>query len=194
VQRLDGVGPKLAYRIVAEREVNGPFMDVLDLARVPGLGRKTFTKITDMRWPEGEEALPESRKHILSFTDDGFLNVRTVAEKFGELPGFEGCILAHRDGYVLAASWDHTAKDAMGAFAPQIFKKVAGYLKRLDMGAMDCMTVVLDQRPVTFVPSEDVFFVAIHKEGCFTRKHIRLAYGVGCRLGRLLKRKRLAAA
>jgi predicted regulator of Ras-like GTPase activity (Roadblock/LC7/MglB family) len=160
---------------------------------VPGLGRKTFTKITGMRWPEGEEALPEVRQKILTFTDAGYLNVRGVTEKFGELPGFEGCILAHQDGYVLATSWDHQAKDALGAFAPQIFKKVSGYVRRLKMGKMDCMTFVLDQCPVTLVPSEDIYFVAIHKEGSLTRKHIRLAYGVGCRLGRLLKSRRLAA-
>jgi competence ComEA-like helix-hairpin-helix protein len=194
ISRLDGVGPRLATRIISDREKNGPFLDILDLARVPGLGKKTFSKVTHMRWPEGEEALPEMRKDVLTFNDGGYLNVREVASRFGQLPGFAGCVVAHTDGYIVASSWDHKSHEALGAFAPQIFKKVARYIKRLDMGEMDCMTVIMDQTPITFVPSEDVYFVAIHKTGALSRKHVRLAYGVGCRLGRLLKRHSLAAA
>lgn len=36
---LPGVGPGLAGRIVAERAAHGPFREVQDLERVPGLGR-----------------------------------------------------------------------------------------------------------------------------------------------------------
>ena len=36
---LPGIGAALAARIVAERTAHGPFRDIADLARVPGLGR-----------------------------------------------------------------------------------------------------------------------------------------------------------
>lgn len=193
IARLDGVGAKLAHRIVHNRETKGPFLDLLDLARVPGLGRKTFRKITGMRWPEGEEALPETRSNVLSFSSDGYLNVKDVAARFSALPGFQGCVVAHQDGYVLASGWANKADQALGAFAPQIFKKVERYVRRLNMGPLDCMTVILDQCPITFVPSQDIYFVAIHKIGGISRKHVRLAHGVGCRLGRLLKGRAQAA-
>jgi len=35
---LPGIGAVLAARIVAEREAHGPFRDIADLARVPGMG------------------------------------------------------------------------------------------------------------------------------------------------------------
>ena len=38
LQTLPGVGPATATAIVAERERNGPFLDVDDLGRVPGIG------------------------------------------------------------------------------------------------------------------------------------------------------------
>lgn len=43
--RLSGVGPALARRIVEERERNGPFRAVPDLARVPGIGEKTLRRL-----------------------------------------------------------------------------------------------------------------------------------------------------
>jgi competence protein ComEA len=38
LEQLPGVGPVLAQRIVADREANGPFVTLDDLARVPGVG------------------------------------------------------------------------------------------------------------------------------------------------------------
>lgn len=42
---LDGIGPVLAKRIVEYRNTNGPFVDIADLQKVPGIGAKTFAKI-----------------------------------------------------------------------------------------------------------------------------------------------------
>ena len=43
---LPGIGPALAARIVADREANGPFATVGDLARVPGIGPGIVKRIT----------------------------------------------------------------------------------------------------------------------------------------------------
>ena len=45
LQRLPGVGPRLAARIVADREANGLFGSASGLARVPGLGPATLRGI-----------------------------------------------------------------------------------------------------------------------------------------------------
>ena len=37
---LKGVGPKLAEKIIAVREANGPFKSGADLQKVPGIGKK----------------------------------------------------------------------------------------------------------------------------------------------------------
>jgi competence protein ComEA len=44
LQRLPGIGPKLAQRIVEERG-KGPFKSAEDLRRVPGIGPKTIDKL-----------------------------------------------------------------------------------------------------------------------------------------------------
>jgi competence protein ComEA len=44
---LPGVGPVLAERLVNERTVRGPFRDIGDLKRVPGLGAKRIARLAD---------------------------------------------------------------------------------------------------------------------------------------------------
>jgi competence protein ComEA len=48
LQRLPGVGPVLAERIVAYREANGPFERVEDLLDVPGIGEAKLVSIRDL--------------------------------------------------------------------------------------------------------------------------------------------------
>ena len=45
LQRIDGIGPELAKRIVYDRSVNGPYRSFNDLDRVPGIGQATIEKI-----------------------------------------------------------------------------------------------------------------------------------------------------
>ena len=45
LEALPGIGPALAQRIVADREVNGPFRRPQDLTRVAGIGAKTLEKL-----------------------------------------------------------------------------------------------------------------------------------------------------
>lgn len=65
LQRLPGIGPALAERIVADREANGPFATVEELTRVSGIGEKTLEALLpyatagEAAQSEGEEASRE---------------------------------------------------------------------------------------------------------------------------------------
>ena len=47
LQQLNGVGPALAQRIVADRQANGPFKTVEELKRVSGIGDKKYASLAD---------------------------------------------------------------------------------------------------------------------------------------------------
>lgn len=43
--QLDGVGPALANRIVADRRLHGSYRSISDLQRVPGIGPQTLHRL-----------------------------------------------------------------------------------------------------------------------------------------------------
>ena len=47
LERLPRIGPKMAQKIVQWREKNGPFRTLNDLAKIPGIGKKTLSKLED---------------------------------------------------------------------------------------------------------------------------------------------------
>ncbi len=53
LDRLPGVGAAKALRIVQEREENGPYAGVEDLARVTGLGPKSVERLKPYLWVAG---------------------------------------------------------------------------------------------------------------------------------------------
>jgi enoyl-CoA hydratase/carnithine racemase len=160
----------------------------LDLARVPGLGRKTYEQMTGLPLRADIFRHLGVVHHVLGASKYGVPNVKEVAARFKELHGFDGCILGHNDGYILASSWDSPKTEAFGAFAPQMYKKVAGYLRQLDLGGIGSITFFLEHQPFTLVHSGEIFVVAIHEPKRFSRKHVHLAQAVGAELGRRLSR------
>ena len=48
LERLPRIGPKMAQKIVQWRTDHGPFRTLDDLAKVPGIGKKTLDGIGDM--------------------------------------------------------------------------------------------------------------------------------------------------
>jgi predicted regulator of Ras-like GTPase activity (Roadblock/LC7/MglB family) len=114
--------------------------------------------------------------------------MRDVVERFRAARGYDGCVVVHRDGHLVAASWKHAKSDALAAFAPQMYKKVGRYVRQLDMGGIGSISFFIEDQPFTLVRSGEILFVAIHTPRRFSRKHVQIAQAVGAELGQRLKR------
>ena len=57
-ERLPGIGPSLAARIVADRAANGPFGGVAGLARVRGIGPKTVERLRPFLTSQPVDSMP----------------------------------------------------------------------------------------------------------------------------------------
>lgn len=55
LQRLPGIGPKMAERIVEYRAAHGDFLRPRDVIRVKGIGPKTFEKLAPYLFVESEQ-------------------------------------------------------------------------------------------------------------------------------------------
>ncbi len=141
LDRLPGVGAARALRIVQEREENGPFASVEDLARVPGIGPASverlrpflridragggvisaWTSASALAAPPG--VAPRSGRRARGLID---LN-RATASQLRELPGvgpvIAGRIVAYRDEH----GGFRTAEGLMevSGIGPGIFERIA---------------------------------------------------------------------
>ncbi|MEM7391258.1 MAG: helix-hairpin-helix domain-containing protein, partial [Verrucomicrobiota bacterium] len=167
---IDKVGPKLAERIVHDRTRNGWYRDIYDLTRIDGIGRRTFKSITGEEWDDDLCGPRQTIKKIMGSSD--LSDVKLLAERVGKLKTFDGCLVAHVDGYVLATSWDHPSNEGLAALSPQIFKKVEGYLQTLQLGNVDTFTFYMQKIPVTLANSLDIYVAAIHTPKSFNQKHV----------------------
>ena len=78
-----GIGPKLAEKIVAYRDENGPFKNRQELRKVSGLGPKAFEQAAGfLRIREGEEPLDASAIH-----PESYAVASQVMQKAGIYPG-----------------------------------------------------------------------------------------------------------
>ena len=181
--RLDGVGLRLAQRIVESRTQAGLFTDLYDLARVSGLRARRFERVTGLAWNAAYIRYRDQVKEMVG-AQGGMPDVRQVAARFSAGSDFIGCMIVHEDGLVLAQSWDHPAADALGAFAPQMFKKIHRYVKPLKLGEMNSLCFFVGHQPITVVRSGSIYFAALHKADRLTKKQVSLAQAVAMELGR----------
>ena len=181
---VDGIGESMAQRIVEDRTRNGPFFGLYDLGRVPGIGSKIYEKITNQPWLEEKYGQLQMVDEILGRWTGRHPDLGDVTAKFKAIPGFEGCVILHRDGHLLATSWQVESPDRLQAMAPQILKKVKHYMRYIVQGETYSVTIFIEGFSFTFVESEDICFVAVHTPKGLSRRHIQIVNGLGVALGR----------
>jgi competence ComEA-like helix-hairpin-helix protein len=182
IEQLEGIGTRLAARIVRFRERHNGFTSVDDLTRVPGVGPSTFERLTGSSWSEARDSVRRTLNYLFGTNESAMPDLDEVAKRFKDLPGFKGCLITHEEGHLMAASWDHENQEMLGAMAPQMFKKVTHYMEPLGMGEVNPLTLFLGDDAVTIVESGDLFLALIHDTSRLNKRQINLVQLAGAEL------------
>jgi predicted regulator of Ras-like GTPase activity (Roadblock/LC7/MglB family) len=183
-QRWNGVGLRLARKIVEVRETTGLFEDLYDLARVPSLRSQRFEQVTGLPWNAAYFKYRDMANEIIGSPKGEIPDIKQLAERFSQVSGFAGCMVIHEDGLVLAGKWDHPSANALGAFAPQMFKKIHKYVKPLRLGEMKAICFFVGHQPITVIHSSPIYFAAMHEADRLSKKQVAIAQALTIELGR----------
>jgi len=120
LDRLPGVGMRLAKEIVADREIRGPFGSAEALLRVDGIGPAAVRKLEPfLRFQAPRLAGPAGRE-----TPNLNIMTRTDLERLpGVGPSLAGAILAYRDKYGPFA--DLRELERVPGVGPKLVKKLS---------------------------------------------------------------------
>ncbi len=180
--RIEGVGRKLAQRIIEFRTNHGHISSIEELRLVPGVGRKTYRALA------GVES--RSLNRLLGVPDDRELTLQEVIKLTGSLKGIEGCMLAMSDGLFLTgqlpAGFD---QEAISVFAPQLFKKMGRYVKELGVGQVRRFTLFTDERPISIFRAADVYLIIIHDTRHFSKRLLRQCERISQEIARLCRQR-----
>jgi competence ComEA-like helix-hairpin-helix protein len=189
---LQGMTPRLAALIVRHRETHGSFSNIFSLQEIPGLGRKTFRRLTGM--PLSARAYHRRRKlaQLLGVPVPAVGNLQAVADALSQQPGFAGCMISDADGLLVAQSGAAEVAEAMSAVVPRMARQVREAMSLLNAGQVDSVSVSIRGTLYTVVTSETMAMTAIHQEARITKKQLSLVRRVAREVGWLLSHRAYA--
>jgi competence ComEA-like helix-hairpin-helix protein len=180
--KLHGVGPSLARRIVDYRNQHGRFQSLEELRQVPGMGRKTFRAVTG---PD-----PKKLNRLLRIEHDRELSLQEIVSALAGLRGVEGCILAMDDGLLLTGQLPLPLEpNAVGALAPQLFKKVERYTRELEVGRVRRLTIFTEQKPMSIFQAGNIYLVVVHHARNYSKALLRRCERISQELARMCRKR-----
>ena len=160
---LPGMGVSRAEAIIRDREQNGPFDGIYDLARVVGVGRRFFVKVTGLSARQRERRdRHELLNELLGLPRDDRPSLAQIAASVTVALSAAGCVLAGRDGIPLAVSaMESTDAERLSALVPRFFRRARRYLRRLSADRIQAVALPMSSPPLLFVQMNEFFMIVV---------------------------------
>ncbi len=161
--RLPGVGPARAAAIVRDRETHGRFNGIYDLTRVPGIGRRFFTRITGLSLRiKDRRDRHELLNDLLGLPKDARPTLAQLTTQIAATLGLAGVVMTGRDGIALAfAGMTPEEAGRFGALVPQLFRRTGRYLRRMTKASdTQCLALPMASPPLLLLAMNEFFLVA----------------------------------
>lgn len=183
---LAGVGRELAERIVTYRTEHGPFKSIFDLCNVPKLSRRIFALMTGMPYSEKRYHRRNKLASLLkiSFAEAG--NLKVIVEKISQGWGIAGCVIADKDGFILAESNCGPEAEKLGAMVPRIVKQIHDSIILWKPVEVDAVSISVSGELLTLLSCNVVNVCVVHKTPHISRAQLMFLIKVGKELSWLL--------
>lgn len=187
--RQHNLGPTLSQRFLDYRATQGGFKDPRELLSIAGIGPRLFEKVLGFH-PESLDDEAHAVNRLLGVAEDHEMTLQEIVKCTGRLPGVEGCIVAMGDGlYMTGELPSRFDTQRVSAFAPQLFARVAQYVRELNVGTARRFTVFTDAQPITLFKSGDLFLIVIHKANRFSKALLNKCERISHEIARLCARE-----
>lgn len=154
---LPGVGSSIAASIIEYRQQHGPFPSIYDLAEMPGIGPKLFTRMTGLTLKERRNRHAVLNQ-LVGLDGAAALPVATLLEAICRAIGVKGGLLSNRDGIPLANTAAMAEKaDQLGALVPQMFRRSERYLRPITNDAIRCLVLPMTDPPLLLFSGEEIY-------------------------------------
>jgi competence protein ComEA len=180
--RIDGISPVVAERIIEFRNTHGGFKSIEDLRQIPGISQRLFHSL----------AHPPRRalNRLFGIEHNDELTLQEIVRLTSQLKGVAGCILAMSDGVFLTGELPpHLDRETISVFAPQLFRKVARYMKELRAGQVTRLSVFTDQQPISIFHAGEIFLIVLHDNRHFSKALLRRCERISLELARLCRQR-----
>ena len=160
---LDGVTPLVAEQIIAERERQGGFRSILDLAKVPRIGRKTFRRITGMPVSRTGRHRQEKLLGMLDLLGRDTVSLPDVVRAVADRPGLAGCLISDVEGLLLAEQGVGDRAQALSAIVPRLLRDIRQSLAVTGWQTLRSTSMLIDGQMLTVVDSGGIYLTVAQK-------------------------------
>ena len=159
---IGGISVSVASRIIKYRDSHGPFDNIFALCNVPGLGRKTFRKLTGMSYSRTKRHRAGRLVRLLGIPWLKVAHLPTVAEGLSHIKGIFGCVFSDQDGLVIAECHAGDFAEAVAAVAREIMEQMRRNMDLIEVPAPTSVSISIKDQLLTVVQSGDIYMTVIH--------------------------------
>ena len=191
LEAIPGIGPARAMEIIQYRETNGPFKNIYELAKLPGVGHNQFKQMTGLSLSTGRNRYDTLIK-LLKIEKDSRLTMSAIMEAITKRIDAEDCVISSTDGFLLTrtASMNDPVRIARyAAISSQLFRRTGKYLRNLTGSSVDCIQLPAATPVLLLFASDSFYFVFSHQKNVFSARNIRIGYNIVIELNWLFAKR-----
>ncbi len=161
----------IAPRVLEQQRKSAPKKRVQVSEEIPDVFVRHVTPTVSADPPKRPEAPPEKEQGLRDYgeifgqPEKKSWTLGEVSHRATSLPGVAGAIIATSDGLLVGGNWPGAGGETVAAFVPQMYTRMAGYSKELQLGEPQHFTLLIENVPLQIFKSADSYFTVLGRAG-----------------------------